>query len=79
MMLSIPLPVALACRQTISAADTRADLGELDLLTLILHGSEDASAPLPPTGAKTAKLIKGSRLVVYEGARHAFSRIDRVF
>jgi non-heme chloroperoxidase len=71
MMLSTSLPVALACRRTISAADTRGDLGKLDLPTLILQGSEDASAPLPLTGAKTAKLIKGSRLVVYEGARHA--------
>jgi non-heme chloroperoxidase len=71
MMLSISLPVALACRRTISAADTRVDLGKLDLPTLILQGSDDASAPLPLTGTKTAKLIKGSRLVVYEGARHA--------
>jgi len=72
MMLSIQLPVALACRRTIAAADTRADLGKLDLLTLILHGDEDASAPLSMTGVRTAKLIRGSRLIVYESARHAF-------
>lgn len=71
MMLSVPLPIALECRRTISMADTRRDLAELSLPTLILHGDKDASAPLPLTGAKTAKLIKGSRLVVYEGAPHA--------
>jgi len=70
MMLSVPLPVALACRKTNSLADLRAAASKVDRPTLILHGDKDASAPLPLTGAKTAKLIKGSRLVVYEGGPH---------
>ena len=70
MMLSVPLPVALACRKTISFADLRAAAARIDRPTLILHGDKDASAPLPLTGAKTAKLIKGSKLIVYEGAPH---------
>jgi pimeloyl-ACP methyl ester carboxylesterase len=70
MMLSVPLPVALACRKTISFSDLRAAAAGIDRPTLILHGDKDASAPLPLTGAKTAKLIKGSKLVVYEGAPH---------
>ena len=71
MMLSVPLPVALACRRAISSADLRAAVARIDRPTLILHGDKDASAPLPLTGAKTAKLIRGSRLTVYEGAPHA--------
>ncbi|MGY3535509.1 alpha/beta fold hydrolase [Bradyrhizobium sp. USDA 4452] len=71
MMLSVPLPVALACRQTISSADLRAAAKAIDRPTLIVHGDQDASAPLALTGAKTASLISGSRLVVYEGAPHA--------
>ncbi|WP_349631085.1 alpha/beta fold hydrolase [Bradyrhizobium jicamae] len=70
MMLSVPLPVALACRRTIAFADLRAAAAKIDRPTLILHGDKDASAPLSLTGAKTAKLIKGSRLIVYEGAPH---------
>lgn len=70
MMLSVPLPVALACRKTIAFADLRAAAAMIDRPTLILHGDKDASAPLPLTGAKTAKLIKGSKLIVYEGAPH---------
>lgn len=70
MMLSVPLPVALACRKTIAFADLRAAAARIDRPTLILHGDKDASAPLPLTGAKTAKLIKGSKLIVYEGAPH---------
>src|SRR5882757_382087 len=71
MMLSVPLPVALACRKTIAFADLRAAAASIDRPTLILHGDSDASAPLPLTGARTAKLIKGSRLSIYEGAPHA--------
>jgi non-heme chloroperoxidase len=40
MMLSLPLPVALACRQTISTADARSELAKLDLPTLILQGNK---------------------------------------
>lgn len=70
MMLSVPLPVALACRKAAAFADLRAAAARIDRPTLILQGDKDASAPLPLTGAKTAKLIKGSKLIVYEGAPH---------
>ena len=71
MMLSVSLPVALACRRTITEADTRDDLRKIGTPTLILHGDADASAPLPITGAKTAKLIKNSNLIAYPGAPHS--------
>lgn len=70
MMLSVPLPVAMACRRTISFADLRAAAARIDLPTLIVQGDKDASAPLELTGVKTSKLIKGSKLKVYEGAPH---------
>lgn len=70
MMLSVPLPVALACRKAMAFADLRAAAARIDRPTLILQGDKDASAPLPLTGAKTAKLIKDSKLIVYEGAPH---------
>ncbi len=77
MMLSVSLPVALACRRTIAEADTRGDLGMIDTPTLILHGDADASAPLPITGLKTAKLIGNSRLIVYPGAPHGLPLTHR--
>jgi non-heme chloroperoxidase len=73
MMLGVPVPVAAACRKTISFADLRAAAAGIDLPTLIVQGDKDASSPLPLTGAKTAKLIKGSKLVVYEGAPHGLT------
>jgi non-heme chloroperoxidase len=71
MMLSVPLPVALLCGRNMAATDTRADLQKILKPTLIIHGDKDASAPLPLTGAKTAKLITNSKLTVYPGAPHA--------
>ena len=70
MMLSVSLPVALACRKAIAFADLRAAAAKIDRPTLIVQGDKDASAPLPLTGAKTAKLIKGSKLTIYEGGPH---------
>jgi len=70
MMLSVPLPVALACRKTIAFADLRKATAGIDRPTLIVHGDKDASTPLPLTGARTARLIRGSKLIVYEGAPH---------
>ncbi|QPF88188.1 alpha/beta hydrolase [Bradyrhizobium genosp. L] len=71
MMLSVPLPVALACRKTISFADLRAAAAKIDRPSLIVHGDNDASAPLALTGTKTARLIKDSKLTVYANAPHA--------
>jgi pimeloyl-ACP methyl ester carboxylesterase len=71
MMLSVPLPVALACRKTIAAADVRGDLGRIECPTLVVHGDKDASAPLAITGAKTARLVANSKLIVYPNAPHA--------
>ena len=71
MMLRVPLPVALAFRATAGRTDHRPDLAGMEVPTLVLHGNRDASAPLEITGAKTAAMIRGARLVVYEGAPHA--------
>jgi pimeloyl-ACP methyl ester carboxylesterase len=38
--------------------------------TLLIHGDADVSAPLPLTGAKTAKLLPNCTFKVYEGAPH---------
>ena len=70
MMLSVPLPVALACRKTISAADLREHVQRIAFPTLIVHGDKDASAPLPITGARTARMIPNCKLIVYPGAPH---------
>jgi non-heme chloroperoxidase len=71
MMLSVPLPVALACRRAGAAADLRADLAKITCPTLLLHGDKDSSAPLAYTAARTSRLIPNSKLIVYPDAPHA--------
>jgi pimeloyl-ACP methyl ester carboxylesterase len=50
--------------------DFREELAKLTTPTLIIHGDKDVSEPIDFTGRRTAKLIQGSRLIVYEGAPH---------
>lgn len=71
MMTSVFLPVALATRAATSTADVRPDLKRIACPTLIVHGDKDMSAPLEVTGARTARLIANSRLIVYPNAPHA--------
>jgi pimeloyl-ACP methyl ester carboxylesterase len=71
MMLRVPLPAALACLRMAASADVRADLKRITCPTLIVHGDKDASVPIAVTRKKTARLIAGSRFVVYSGAPHA--------
>ncbi len=50
--------------------DFRPELRTITVPTLLIHGDIDTSAPLELTGRRTASLIPGSRLEVYEGAAH---------
>jgi len=47
MCLQTPLPVLLACGQTMVDADLRSDVRGVRVPTLVVHGDTDASAPLP--------------------------------
>jgi pimeloyl-ACP methyl ester carboxylesterase len=77
MMLGVSVPVAVTFQQFAGKTDFRPDLKRIELPTLVLHGDQDASAPLPLTGAKTAGLIRGSKLIVYEHAPHALPLTHR--
>ncbi len=70
MMNRTSLPVAIACNRSMVDTDFRADLRDVTVPTLLIHGDADASAPLPLTGAKTAKLLPNCTFKVYEGAPH---------
>jgi pimeloyl-ACP methyl ester carboxylesterase len=41
--------------------------------TLIIHGDEDRVVPLVVSGQRTAKLIKGARLLVIKGGPHCIT------
>jgi non-heme chloroperoxidase len=66
-----PSLLALAeFHRTLTRTDFRAELPRLDLPVLVIQGDRDATCPLDLTGRRTAALVPGARLLVYEGAPH---------
>jgi non-heme chloroperoxidase len=61
---------SLACVPTWHE-DFRADLGRIDVPTLVIHGDADRIVPIHASGQKTAKLVKGARLVAIKDGPHA--------
>src|SRR5712675_1621519 len=50
--------------------DFRADIARTDVPTLVMHGDADRILPISTSGPRTAKLISGARLVVFECGPH---------
>ncbi len=63
---------SLACVPTWHE-DFRADLARIDVPTLVIHGDADRIVPIQASGARTAKLVKGARLVAIKDGPHAVS------
>ncbi len=61
---------AYASIAAFSATDFRPDLAAIDVPTLVIHGDDDQIVPFAVGGARSAALIDGARLLVYEGAPH---------
>jgi non-heme chloroperoxidase len=53
--------------------DFRKDVARIDVPTLVMHGDADRILPITAAGLRTAKLIKGARLVVVEGGPHCIT------
>src|ERR1700737_198920 len=54
-------------------SDFRKDVARINVPTLVMHGNADRILPIPAAGQRTAKLIKGARLVVVEGGPHCIT------
>ena len=61
---------SLACVST-WLEDFREDLKRIDVPTLVIHGDDDRIVPLAASGSRTAKIVKGARLVEVKGGPHA--------
>jgi non-heme chloroperoxidase len=68
---------ALECIAAFSATDFRSDLAAVDVPTLVIHGDDDQIVPFEVGGKRSAALIDGARLTVYEGSGHALPDTDR--
>jgi non-heme chloroperoxidase len=56
-----------------SETDFTEDLKKFDLPTLVIHGDDDQVVPIDAAGRASAKLVKGARLIVYEGGPHGIT------
>ena len=72
--------VAAGCSATASLAcvptwheDFRKDVSRVDVPALVLHGDADRILPITAAGQRTAKLIKGARLVVVKDGPHCIT------
>jgi len=50
--------------------DFRNDLAKIDVPTLVIHGEADRIVPIASAGHRTAKLVKGARLVTIKDGPH---------
>lgn len=67
----------LECAKSFSSTDFRKDVPKINVPALIIHGNDDKIVPIQATGEQSAKLIPGSKLVVYEGAPHGLWFTDK--
>ena len=63
---------SLACVPT-WYEDFRQDLVRIDVPALVIHGDADRIVPISASALRTAKLIKGARLVIVKGGPHAIT------
>ncbi len=68
---AVALAVIMAQMQAIASHDTSARLPELELPTLVVHGTEDEMIPVE-NGRLIASLIPGARLEILDGVGHLF-------
>ena len=61
------------CIKVFSETDLTEDLKRFDVPTLIIHGDDDQIVPIDAAGRASAKLVKDSKLIVYEGAPHGIT------
>lgn len=68
---------AYECIAAFSATDFRGDLAKIDVPALVVHGDDDQIVPFEVGGARSAELIAGAQLKVYEGAGHALPDTEK--
>lgn len=67
----------IACNRTVANTDFREELRSVDVPTIFIHGTHDASIPLAIGAERASKLVPNSRLVVYENAPHGLYMTHR--
>ena len=58
------------CVRSFSETDFRADLATIRAPTLVIHGDADETVPIGSSGQRTASMVSGAELLIYEGQPH---------
>jgi non-heme chloroperoxidase len=64
------LPAAYFGISALSETDLTDDLSRVDVPTLVIHGGDDRFVPVEASALKAAKLVRDTRLKIYQGASH---------
>lgn len=75
--LSVSLRAVVECMSVNTVADFRPELRRITSPTLIVHGDDDAFAPLDMCGRRAVELIPDSTLTIYPGASHMLQLTHR--
>lgn len=70
MCLQCSAKATIDCGEAIFQTDLRAQMRDIHVPTLIIHGDSDQSAPIHLCGRKSAQLVQDSQFIVYENAAH---------
>lgn len=68
---------AYECIAAFSATDFRDDLAKVDVPTLVIHGDDDQIVPFEVGGKRSAAMVDGARLLVYENGAHGLPDTER--
>ena len=68
---------AYECIAAFSATDFRDDLAAVDVPTLVIHGDDDQIVPFDVGGRRSAAMIAGAALTVYENGAHGLPDTER--
>ncbi|ART72740.1 hypothetical protein BTO20_33000 [Mycobacterium dioxanotrophicus] len=69
-IVAVPVQTLVATQRMGARTDYRAELVDLDLPVLVIHGDADVSAPIELTGRRTAALLPQGELMEISGAAH---------
>ena len=61
---------AYDCIKAFSETDFTEDLKQIEVPTLVMHGSDDQIVPIADSAPLSVKLLKGGVLKVYDGLPH---------
>jgi non-heme chloroperoxidase len=67
---ALPVQMLVATQRLSARTDYRAELVDLELPVLIIHGDADVSAPIELTARRTAALLPQATLIEIPGAAH---------